>query len=269
MTPRCGTAARARRSALTGIRPRSRWTPRANSLPPWPRFRGMPQTMSRPWPWSAATDAATEVRVAETMADCAYGDGATRQAFADAQRSLVAKVPAMTNQGCFPKTAFIIDLAAGSCRCPAAQVSSDLRPRGKGGGVFRFPVEVCAECPLRAQCVRARRGRTVRVHPQEGLLQAARHLQASPAFAEYRRLRQVVEHRLARLVQLGIRQARYFGKAKTLFQLAMAAAVANLTLLAGSVRLDDATPSPLKSIGRLMASVMGLVLAVAVCWPSF
>lgn len=41
-----------------------------------------------------------------------------------------------------------------------------------------------------------------------------------------------MEHRLARLVQLGIRQARYFGREKTLFQLAMAAAVANFTLIA-------------------------------------
>ena len=37
---------------------------------------------------------------------------------------------------------------------------------------------------------------------------------------------------LARLVQLGIRQARYFGRAKTKFQLYLAATVANLTLLA-------------------------------------
>ena len=43
------------------------------------------------------------------------------------------------------------------------------------------------------------------------------------------------EHRLARLVQLGVRQARYFGRTKTLFQLLMAAAVANLTLVAGKV----------------------------------
>ena len=42
----------------------------------------------------------------------------------------------------------------------------------------------------------------------------------------------VVEHRLARLVQLGIRQARYFGRAKTKFQVYLAATVANLTLLA-------------------------------------
>ncbi|MDP2886181.1 MAG: hypothetical protein Q8P51_14295, partial [Ignavibacteria bacterium] len=44
------------------------------------------------------------------------------------------------------------------------------------------------------------------------------------------------EHRIARLVRLGIRKARYFGSAKVLFQLAMAAAVANLTLFASSMR---------------------------------
>jgi hypothetical protein len=74
----------------------------------------------------------------------------------------------------------------------------------------------------------------VQLHPQEALLQQARELQASPAFAEYRRRRQVVEHRLARLVQLGMRQARYVGQTKTLFQVGLAAAVANLTLLAAT-----------------------------------
>ena len=49
----------------------------------------------------------------------------------------------------------------------------------------------------------------------------------------------MVEHRLARLVQLGIRQARYIGRTKTLFQVGLAAAVANLTLLAAT---SDATP---------------------------
>ncbi len=45
----------------------------------------------------------------------------------------------------------------------------------------------------------------------------------------------MAEHRLARLVQLGVRQARYFGRKKTLFQAQMAATVANLTLVAGKV----------------------------------
>ena len=52
-----------------------------------------------------------------------------------------------------------------------------------------------------------------------------------------------VEHRLARLVQLGIRQARYFGRTKTRFQLYLAATVANLTLVAGKADLTGETGS--------------------------
>ena len=51
----------------------------------------------------------------------------------------------------------------------------------------------------------------------------------------------VVEHRLARLVQLGIRQSRYFGRVKTKFQLYLAATVANLTLVAGKIGLLGST----------------------------
>lgn len=171
--------------------------------------------------------------VDETIGDCAYGAGDTRQEFADAGRTLVASVPAMTNQGRFPKTDFQIDVDAGTCICPAKQVSTTLIRYSKGGGHFEFASRVCAPCPLRRQCVRGHSGRTVQLHPQEALLQQARALQASPPFREYRRRRQVVEHAIARLVQRGIRQARYRGIAKTLFQALMAAAVVNLTLIAG------------------------------------
>ena len=87
------------------------------------------------------------------------------------------------------------------------------------------------------QCIAAqgRQGRRVLIHPQEGLLQQARALQQSADYDEYRARRVVVEHRLARLVQLGIRQARYFGRVKTKFQLYLAATVANLTLVAGKI----------------------------------
>ena len=54
-------------------------------------------------------------------------------------------------------------------------------------------------------------------------MQQARALQQSEAFSGYRKRRVVVEHRLARLVQLGIRQARYFEGAKTRSQLYLAA----------------------------------------------
>src|SRR6476661_3692985 len=180
----------------------------------------------------AESEATTGCAVAETLGDGAYGDGETRQVFADAGRRLVAKVPAEQNGGRFTKGDFTLDLEAGTCDCPGGQQSRDFWPRPEGGGLFRFAADVCAACPLRAQCVKGQGGRSVRVHPQEALLQAARVEQASPAGRELRTRRQVVEHRIARLVQLGIRQARYLGRTKTLFQLLMAAAVANLTLLA-------------------------------------
>jgi hypothetical protein len=67
---------------------------------------------------------------------------------------------------------------------------------------FRFDAQVCAACPLRAECVRARRGKgtTVTLHLQERLLQEAGALQDSSAFKEYQHKRQAGEHCLARLV---------------------------------------------------------------------
>ena len=98
-------------------------------------------------------------------------------------------------------------------------------------GPFQFDGAECMKCPLRSQCIAAkgRKGRRVLIHPQEALLQQ------SAGYDEYRARRVVVEHRLARLVHLGIRQSRYFGRAKTKFQLYLAATVANLTLVAGKL----------------------------------
>jgi hypothetical protein len=181
-----------------------------------------------------ATEAATSCEVVEVIGDCAYGAGSTRAEFAETGRTVVAKVPEIHNQAFFAKTAFQIDLEAGTCTCPNQYTTRDLRPAKGGGGLFVFATQTCAACPLRAQCTRGQSGRTVQVHPQEALLQQARELQASPAFDDARRRRQVVEHRIARLVQLGIRQARYFGRTKILFQVCLVAAVANLTLLAAT-----------------------------------
>lgn len=194
------------------------------------------------------SEANTDVEVEETIGDAAYGDGVTRQDFADAGRTLIAKVPGRPQKALFPKEDFHIDLAAGTCTCPAGQVTQRLHTAttrtDRAGRAYRvqgfyFHGGICRSCPLQPQCVGAShgRGRTVTLHPQEALLQQARAFQQSEGFAEYRQRRQVVEHRLSRLVQLGIRQARYFGRTKTVFQLLMAATVANLTLAASRLGL--------------------------------
>jgi len=189
------------------------------------------------------SEANAGAEVDEVIGDCAYSSGATREEFAEAGRRLIAKVPSRRRGDQIPKEEFRIDLEAGSCTCPAGQVTYKLVSAGtredrRGNRyqlrAFRFGAAICADCPLRASCAKSRRGkgRTISVHPQERLLQEAREFQHSEAFGDYRARRQVAEHRLARLVQLGIRQARYFGRAKTGFQLCMAATVANLTLAA-------------------------------------
>ena len=216
------------------------------------------------------TEENAQVEVEETIGDCAYGDGTTRQEFADAGRKLVAKVPDRPNGAQIPKEDFRIDLESKTCTCPAGQECGTLEPSGwrkdRNGQSqewlgFKFDPQVCAVCPLRPQCVTAApgKGRTVSLHPQEALLQEARAFQLSEEFSPYRELRQVAEHRIARLMQLGVRQARYFGRVKTLFQLLMAATVANLTLVATKVGLMRGQG---KRRYHLFAPMVGAVMAL-------
>ncbi len=74
------------------------------------------------WIWSVGT----------VIADAAYGDGRTRQQFAAAGRlgTLAIKVPKRPARTHFPKEDFQIDLAAGTCTCPAGQMTRSVRRRG-------------------------------------------------------------------------------------------------------------------------------------------
>ena len=175
-----------------------------------------------------AAEANTAMTVSETLGDCAYGDGGTRQEFADAGRTLIAKVPREHQRGeAFPKSRFTIDLANNTVTCPAGHTSSTYQTGAKGAKVFAFG-RACSSCPLRAQCTTSATGRTLQVHPQEVLLREARAYQQTADGRKRLRDRVVIEHGLARLSHLGIGQARYFGRTKTRFQLLMACTVANL-----------------------------------------
>jgi len=169
----------------------------------------------------------TDTPVSESLADCAFGDGDTRQQFADAGRILIAKVPKSQHRnGLFSKSVFTVDPETDTVTCPNGRTTSDFRQDADGSKDFRFGT-LCIGCPIRALCTRSPRGRTIRVHPQEAMIQIAREYQATPEGRTHLRERVVVEHRLARLGQLGISQARYIGHIKTEFQLLMASSVAN------------------------------------------
>jgi hypothetical protein len=178
-----------------------------------------------------------EGEVVETVGDCAYGGGPTRRAFAEEDRTLTAKVPTSHNGDCFPKSEFAIDLDQMEVRCPAEQTTRDYRSAGEGrGGQFLFGAATCRACPLRLQCVRGQGPRSITIQAEERLQQQARAHNQTEAGRQSLRERVVVEHRIARLVGLGIRKSRYFGRKKTRFQVVMAAAVANLSLVVGYCR---------------------------------
>ena len=127
---------------------------------------------------------------------------------------------------------FRIDSKRGIATCPAGKRSAR-RDRQVEAWRYVFSSRDCAVCPMRARCTAAKRARALTVPHDFRERQRLRDLQRTTRFRRTYRRRIVVEHRLARLVQLGIRKARYFGKAKVAFQIAIAAAMANLGLANG------------------------------------
>ena len=179
---------------------------------------------------------------------------------------LTAKVPASSNGDCFPKSEFAIDLEKMEVRCPAGQTTNDYRSAGEGrGGRFVFAAAPCQACPLRSQCVRGKGPRTITIQGEEGLQQRARAHNQTEAGRQSLRERVVVEHRIARLVQLGIRQSRYFGRTKTCLQVVMAAVVANLSLVLG-YRKRQAEQAGALSAEAAAAPKTGLLGALLVVW---
>ena len=187
--------------------------------------------------------------IGETLGDCAYGSANNRREFLDAERTLIAKQPGLHNRGRYTKEDFPRDETTGARTCPAGHaVAPRLRTRTwRGTRVkvrhYQWPAAICACCPHKAHCLAPSKndhvpgatpqGRSISEHPEEELLAKARALQRTRQFQAAYRQRQTVEHRLARMMQLGARQARYFGRAKTELQWLIAGTVANLTLALG------------------------------------
>ncbi len=211
-----------------------------------------------------------EAKVEETVGDCAYGGGPTRRVFAEEERILTAKVPASHNRNCFSKSEFEIDLDPMEVRCPAGQSTRDYRSAGEGrGGQFLFSQASCQACPLRSQCVRGQGPRSISIQAEERLQQQARAHNQTEAGRQSLRERVVVEHRIARLVGLGIRQSRYFGKKKTRWQVVMAAVVANLSLVVGYCQRRAQSPDAATAAQASVQPAHVFLAALSTFWARF
>jgi len=195
-----------------------------------------------------ATEANADLQVEQVIGDTAYGSMQVRKDLGE--REVIAPTVKGSRRGDFSKDAFDIDLDNDCVTCPAGHTtrhytwatyrSSKDKPKQKVKR-FAFDKQICRACPHYQRCVndKRRRGRFITLHPDEKLLQQARALEKTAYFPDTYRQRVVVEHRIGRLVGLGMRQSRFFGRTKTEFQALMAAAVANFTLLANWLASQD------------------------------
>jgi Transposase DDE domain/Transposase domain (DUF772) len=144
----------------------------------------------------------------EVLGDTHYGAGATRAALRAAGHTQTIKpIPlASATPGGFTIHDFRIDRQAGMVRCPAGMTAPI-----SGSGQASF-ARHCPGCPLRRRCTTAKRGRTLRLHPHEEELRAARRRAVTRSFQQsYRRWRPMVERSIAWLVADGCRRVPYRG----------------------------------------------------------
>jgi hypothetical protein len=132
---------------------------------------------------------------------------------------------------------FQIDQQAGIVSCPAGY-QTNITASGQASFARH-----CQRCPLRQRCTSAKAGRTIRVHPHENELRAARRRATTRSFQHsYRRWRPMVERSLAWLVADGCRRVPYRGIQRNQVWWSLRVAAVNLRrlLALGLVRYDHA-----------------------------
>jgi len=183
------------------------------------------------------------------VGDMAYSAAEFRQYGSEQGTEIVARVPPTPGVGgCFSKEAFDLDLTEERVTCPAGQSTTRFTGTSKGHRTFYFDGAICAACSLRTQCTRQDpdrmrrrgRGRNVRWHRLESVLQAARAAEATERIQELLACRWMAEQAIARVMRRGLRQARYRGTRKVQFQALTAALITNLVRFNGLAQGADA-----------------------------
>jgi hypothetical protein len=175
----------------------------------------------------------------EVLGDTHYGSGQTRAALRAAGHTQTIKPIPLHSAvpGGFTIHDFQIDQQAGTVSCPAGY-QTNITASGQASFARH-----CQRCPLRQRCTSAKAGRTIRVHPHENELRAARRRATTRSFQHsYRRWRPMVERSLAWLVADGCRRVPYRGIQRNQVWWSLRVAAVNLRrlLALGLVRYDHA-----------------------------
>jgi hypothetical protein len=171
-----------------------------------------PGSGPEPQPGAGHQQAGEQADGLEIYGDSAYGSGQARAGYRDAGHDTVIKPgplrPAVP--GGFTIDDFTVDDEQGTVTCP----NGVTRPMSPARTVTFGAA--CAGCPLRQQCTTAKDGRSMTIHPHEGLLRAARARARTPEFKRAYPTRSSIERTIAwTATQNGRRvRLRYLGTRK-------------------------------------------------------
>src|SRR6266699_549669 len=148
----------------------------------------------------------------EMYGDSAYGSGQARADYRDGGHDTVIKPgplrPAVP--GGFTIDDFSVDEDRGTVTCPNGVTRQMSKNRAVTFGA------ACAGCPLRGRCTTAKDGRSMTIHPHEGLLRAARAQARTPEFKRAYPTRASIERTIAWIATCNGRRVRlrYIGTAR-------------------------------------------------------
>lgn len=144
-------------------------------------------------------------------------------------------VNGVKGRGLFEPERFVYEAAADRFRCPAGNylVLHQRRPEQQTNTYLIQRPETCAHCPLRAQCTRAKAGRSLQVPTPFGPMEKARREAHGPAARRSRKRRQhVMEGSFAQAANNhGAKRARWRRLWRQQIQSWLIVAVQNLQIL--------------------------------------
>jgi DDE family transposase/transposase-like protein DUF772 len=131
----------------------------------------------------------------EIYGDSAYGTGEARAAYRDDGHDVVIKPKPLPSAvpGGFTLDDFTVDEPNGAVTCP----NGNTRPISAARTVTFG--RLCNGCPLRQRCTTSKSGRSMSIHPHEGLLRAARAQAKTPQFKQDYPTRSNVERTVAQV----------------------------------------------------------------------
>ena len=151
----------------------------------------------------------TRTEPVTVLADSAYGSGVFRTELDERGHvDRVKPAPAGSSRMGSPLTT-----SPSTTKTAPPLARTDLPGRSTAVDAAVFGA-ACANCPMRARCTRARRGKYLKVGPHDARQRAARRAARDPQWvAEYRQHRPMIERTIAWLTR-GNRRLRYRGTVK-------------------------------------------------------